>query len=263
MKTFKQFVKASKKPKVPTTVIDFGERGGKPIRDFNHIPASAIIDFDRKKPINEAEDSKWFSHHNENKEYGQTPREQSTELHNWQSNDALGEHTKAYSRYSADLNRSLLKSHQAGREHPKSYVDDLHHFKLGDLDKEVGEHTLAHKLHTYSGVGFDPQELASQHPEGHVHLPAYTSTSIDKDVARGFAATARYGSKDGNKHIIHFELPAGSKGKHIGNNSDSPYESEYMLPRKQTIKIHPNPQIVHRLGQNYHVHKATLVPEEK
>lgn len=263
MKSFKTFVK-EKKVKPAAVIIDFGLRGGKPIKNFNHIPAATIIDFDRKKPLKESfDDSPWFSHHNENSDYGTTPRDQSEELHKWQTNDKLGEHLKAYSRYSADLNRSLLDAHNKGREHPKSFEDDLHHFKLNDLDKEVNEHKLEHPLHTFSGVGFDPQELASKHPEGHIHLPAYTSTSVDKDVAREFASTARYGQPDNKRHIIHFELPKGQAGKHVGKNSENPFEREFVLPRNTTIKVHPNPVEHRRIGQTYLVHKATIVPKDE
>lgn len=263
MKSFKTFIKENN-TKPAAAIIDFGERGGKPIKDFKHVPAAAIIDFDRKKPLKESyEDSEWFGHHDENKEYGSNPKDQSEELHKWQSNDKLGEHLKAYSRYSADLNRSLLDSHEKGREHPKSFEDDLHHFKLGDLDKELDEHKLDHPLHTYSGVGFDPQELASKHPEGHVHLPAYTSTSIHKEVAREFASTARYGNPDRRKHIVHFELPKGQSGKHVGKNSENPFEHEFVLPRNTTIKVHPDPIEHKRLGHSYLVHKATIVPKDE
>ncbi len=264
MKTFKQFItesKTKKKP-APMAVIDFGNRKRKP------KPAMAVIDFIRKKPIKESwEDDYnggWFDHHSENKHLGSEINKtaQSRALHASQKNNELGEHTKAYSKWSADLNGSLLKHAKEGKEHPTEFEDSMHKFHLGELDKELHEHKLEHPLHVFSGVGFHPQELASQHPEGHVHLPAYTSTSIDKSVARDFAGTAGFGKGERSRHIIHMELPKGHPGKYLGRNSENSSESEFMLPRNMKIKIHPEPKVVSSYGHDYHIHKATVVPHD-
>lgn len=207
----------------------------------------------------------WFHNHDENASYGANPIEQGAELHNWQDNDPLEQHTRAYSRHSADLNKSLLDHGLRGREHPKKFFDELHAFDLQKLDTEVGKHKLDHPLHTYSGVGFHPGKLAAQHPEGHVTLPAYTSTSLDKNVAKGFADTAGYVKDKGtplDKHIIHFKLPKGQRGKFIGKNSEYPGEQEYLLPRNTKIKIHPKPKMVKRLGKIYHVWTAHPIDPE-
>lgn len=266
MKSFKEFLSntpvVKNKQGVPTAIVDFGKRGGKPLKNVSRLP-SAIIDFPRKKPkINENgyDDSQWIEHHDENKHIGGTHREQSANLHASQSNNELGKHLAAYSRWSSDVNKSLLSAHQKGREHPNTFTDDLHSYHLPTLDKELDEHKLTHPLNVYSGVGFNPQHLAAEHPEGHIHLPAYTSTSIDKDIAREFASSALKPSE--GKHIIHMQLPKGHAGKYIGKNSENSHESEFVVPRNTTIKVHPNPQEIVRLGQKYQVHKATIVPKE-
>lgn len=266
MKTFKQFVNDGvvnkNKNGVPTAIVDFGKRSGKPFKTTN-----AIIDFGNRKgkpKLNEDADgdSPWIEHHNENAAYGGTHHEQHNALHASQTNNKLGEHSQAYSKWSADLNKSLLKHSNEGREHPKTFQDDIHHYDLKKLDEEIAEHKLPHKLHVYSGVGFDPQKLSSAHPEGHIHLPAYTSSSINKDIAREFASGAAFGKNEG-RHILHMELPKGHTGKYLGENSENYHESEFMLPRGMTIKVHPNPKKIKRLGREYHVHKATVVPKEE
>jgi len=284
MKTFKEFVSddtvAKNKDGVPTAVVDFGRRNGKPLKNSHKLP-TAIVDFGRRKGKpklneNDFQDSKWFEHHDENSAYGHTLGEQHNALHNSQANDKLGDHTAAYSRWSNELNKSLLNSSNAGREHPKSFQDDLHTFHLPSLDKELDEHKLPQKLHTYSGVRFDPDKIASTHKDRHIHLPAYTSTSIEKETALGFAQdhTDHTDEHDfTHHHIIHFNLKKGQKGMFVGmhpdlNSNDQisahPREHEFILPRNTRIKIHPKHDTYddNNNSKTYHIHHAHVVDNE-
>lgn len=110
--------------------------------------------------------------------------------------------------------------------------------------------------------GLNPGEVAAKHPEGHIHLPAFTSTSIHKDTAEGFAQEHDNGYGK-TRHIIHFHLPKDHKGVYIGEGHDGEKiseherEGEFVLPRGTNWKIHPQPDIYeHHNGDENHVWHA-------
>lgn len=285
MKSFKEYTKSNQFGKnaglspdgSPMALVDFGHRHKHEQAgiDPTGMPM-ALVDFGkRKKGLNEKEEHKpdedWFYSHGENASWGSHPQEQSDELHKSENNENLEHHSRAYANHSADLNKSLLEHALRGRAHPKTHVNDDHSFDIAALDKEVSKNKLTHDLHTYSGVGFHPGKLASEHKDRHITLPAYTSTSISKDIASQFADTAGWSQKlqdeTGNgtpkdKHILHFHLKAGQKGKYIGSNSNYPEEHEYLLPRNTKVKIAEHPRMVKRRDKTYHVWDAHPVNPE-
>lgn len=162
---------------------------------------------------------------------------------------AVGEHlaqadasgrgdSQAIRNYTADsksLNQGLYHHHNEGTEPP----DDLGGHSVKALDKALSKNKLAAPLNVYSGVRRNPGQLAKANG-GKLHIPAYTSTTIDKDEARTFAHHG-YGSEGKDHHIIHFHLPAGHTGKYVDHHSANGGESEFMLPRSTQWKINPKP----------------------
>lgn len=177
------------------------------------------------------------------------------------------EHKKAIKKYTENslrLNRHLLDQYKAGTEPG----DTFENHNIGHLDDVVHERALRHDLHVYSGVGFHPGEEAAKDPEGKLHLPAYTSTSVNKTTALNFA-TDRFDSKgERHNHILHIHLKPGQKGHYIGERGYHGNEYEFLLPRNTTLKVNPKPQSFpagsHRLNDYpVHVWHAHVVPNEE
>jgi hypothetical protein len=143
------------------------------------------------------------------------------------------------------------------------------------LDEALDKYSLGSGLHTYSGVKFNPEEEADE--DGHLFLPAFTSTSIDKNIARSFADdTTHHTDGEGytHHHIIHFDLKKGQKGMYVGRHpdvepdgqlSEHPNEHEFILPRNIKIKIHPDHDVYDddEYDKRYHIHHATIVPHDE
>ena len=161
---------------------------------------------------------------------------------------------------SAYVNEHLLKSHKSKRTPKKvfKFGDDefgpeLH---LDHLDEALERNTLDKKLVTYSGVGFNPKELAGEN--GKIFLPAYVSSSTSKAVALMYAKP----DKNQVHHMIQITHPKGSTGLYIGDNEDlsSFRQKEHIMPRNSMIKIHPEPEVhTDNMGNELHVWKATRI----
>lgn len=209
-----------------------------------------------KQFIAEAKDS-WFSRNdNEGGGYGSTPAAINKNLGKGQvRHEGDGATLTKYTAMSRVLNRVLHSDHKYGKPE-KRHSTDEHGFDVDHVDAAVNRNTLSHDLHVYHGAHFDASKEAAKHPEGHVHLPAYTSTTTDKKVARGFSnANGSY-----EHHILHLHLKAGQKGAYVGKEKDN-YNSdqrEFVLPRNSTIKVHGSEQVSHQ-GRTYTIHHATVV----
>jgi hypothetical protein len=126
---------------------------------------------------------------------------------------------------------------------------------------------LSHDLHVYHGTQkFNPDALASQHPQRKIKSAAFLSTSIDKDRAMKFAGTHlstqkgpinyNYDRKedDPGRHLLHIHLKPGQKGAYMGDNSRHELEKEFLIPRNTTLKVHPEPTVLHNGTKVWHAH---------
>jgi hypothetical protein len=144
----------------------------------------------------------------------------------------LDEHKEAPSDGWMKRNRWLRLKRTVKKKEHLSHLDDFLHSKPID-----------HELHVFHGTKhWHPGQEAAKHPEGHIMLPAYTSTSIDKVSARGFAQMPNDGT---HAHMLHIHLKPGDKGHYLGSNSEYADEKEFLLPRKTVLKIHKKPDVYH------------------
>lgn len=161
---------------------------------------------------------------------------------------------------SAQINRALFDKSFEVKESLRGRADDLH-----DLIKTHAK-PLDRTAHVYSGIGFDPTEHFES--SGSIHMPAFTSTSLNYTTSSGFGekkpgpassetrqlnkplVVDAYGEENHVKsqingrsindhHIIHFELPVGyNKGIHVRpKGAEYPEEHEYILDRDQKWKL--------------------------
>lgn len=96
---------------------------------------------------------------------------------------------------------------------------------------------------------------------GHIHIPSYTSTSLDINVAKRFA------QPDTNKisHIIKIEIRPNQKvGASVQQFSDRPEEQEFLLNNNHILKFN-KPSILHTMpdGSSLMIHHAIILnPDE-
>lgn len=259
MHSFKQFVAEQENTieqgvmvnGIPTVLIERGIKQG--FLDKDGVP-NVLIQKPRRKALNEdaTPTPKWTGV-NDNAHIGSRLGHVDDHLRETdKTNDSDRPHLRKYAEDSSFLNQELFKAHRYGRTVDQHVAD--HDTKA--LDAAVGRNKLKKDLHVYSGVGFHPGHMRARHPEGHVHLAAYTSTSIDKHTAMDFAGD----DEDGNKHIMHIHLKKGQKGKYMApHGDDTDHEHEYLLPRHTTVQIHPEPTVHRSGGQEYHIWHAHVV----
>ena len=182
-------------------------------------------------------------------------------------------HVKAYTS-SSEINGELLAQHKHGGElapHEQKQVEGLDRI-LSSKPAEI-EH------HTYSGLGFDPSRHVNEH--GHLHSPAYTSSSPDINIASQFAKPINkntgnqdfYGehNPDVVRHVLKIKIPKGSThglyvngssnyGRHVKANGLND-EKEFLIKRGINYKINPTPTVI-KNGQGrvtHHIHHAEIV----
>lgn len=240
---------------------------GNGVIDKNGYPC-AMIGFNRKTVIKEHvyKIHQWLDEPDNEDEY-KLP----SKLHTHQGTGAMDydnphhEAVNSYTRDSTGTNNRLFREHATNTPSKSSFVNLMDHVTT--------THKIPEDMHVYSGVKFNPDELASKHVDRHIHLPAFSSTSIRKDVAQGFANdTTHHEDEHGfsHHHIIHFHLKKGQHGMFVGSNpnvgrdeqlSEHPEEHEFILPRNIKIHIHPKHDTYDSNDESrtYHVHHAHIV----
>jgi hypothetical protein len=167
-----------------------------------------------------------------------------------------------------------LNDYSNSSETLNDYHWNLHHKKVSKnssfeksskvMDDALSAEKTPHPITLYSGTQADPRKRKNK--EGIVHHPAYLSTSISKDVAKGFArskSTQRQGIKEEHAHILKINVPKEHNGSYIERISDCPTEQEFVLPRGvnmkhiKTVKSKPTPYY-HR-SIVYHTHHMEIV----
>jgi hypothetical protein len=180
------------------------------------------------------------------------------------------DHIQNYTDLSRPLTHQLYRSHAAGVNPPRKFEHDGQKFDLDALDSIASNVAMKKNTELYSGVKHDPSKHVDEH--GHLHLPAYTSTSEYKSVAHKFAKTQASrkdvpGEEKVDGHIIKFNMKKGdrtsgclSKKSKYGNDSPIGDEKEHLLPRNTKIKIHPTPEThVTDDGRKIHTWNAHIV----
>lgn len=283
MKSFKEFIAALLAP-VPPIAIDAQPTHGKHSKPQ---PDGIAIDAQpthgkHSKPIEEKVGIKEipgrygdWEDQNENTHLGETfddvhkkldtPRSQ----YHKKIGDDASRAIKEYTSYSKDINNELLNEHfgRPSMYTPKKADGDRlasrkaiyaakHKQQVSSIDHAIDSSKLDHDLHVYHGTSsFNPGLEASKHPERKILLPAYTSTSTNKNTLAPFAISANADAEYPNRtvgHVIHIHMKKGQKGHYVGSNSEfsEDREDEMILPRKTTLQIHPKPTVLqHSLGK--------------
>ena len=186
----------------------------------------------------------WINH-NENSAHGKNDDDIANKLvkHTQSLNlsDKTKKHVHQYTKDSKSLNLNLVKQHKEGNPHKFTPTQND---RIKHLDAATNNH-IGHKLHLYSGLGFNPKEKLGK--SGHLHMPAYTSMTHSKSVAKAFAEDRSNSSKNKNEtehHILHIETDKKDKGLHTSHISNYKGEHETILPRNTKLKVNPKPTTI-------------------
>ncbi len=157
-----------------------------------------------------------------------------------------------YTSGSENLNSTLFDHAAKGTKAPDNIKADLwggadSTINVPTLDKLIQKHKTQTPMTVYTGAHFDP----SQHRDKILHLPSYTSTSVNPHVAKDFGIPFKHINPDtGNKHfirhILRIEVPKGHP--HLFTDPASEYhgQGEVILPRNTRVHIDQEPtHIIH------------------
>lgn len=178
------------------------------------------------------------------------------------SNDAIRSYTGSGSR---KLNGQMREdaSHSG-------HQDSYHQGKVKKLRKQLDGYAAPETFHVYTGVPNSPLDLSKAHygtPNADkksikVHTRAFTSTSIKKSTAKGFAHTHASEGGGYEKHVLKIRIPKDSKhGKYVAHESNHFSEQEFILNHSKNMLVHPVPKIVHQGSTKIHYWDTEIVPD--
>jgi hypothetical protein len=293
LKTFKQFLKA-KTAKVP--IADYYPSHGVHSQEKKKVPVADYTPSHGKHSMDEAiklpqtMTHSEFTAHNPNSkihpsvtgvhDHLQPSEEKWEKALKPHEREAVGDYTGS----SVSSNRELIDTAHGRPSNYDHHPDDdtwtkdwknnnkARHEKLvKGLDSVLNRSKAPRNLTVYHGINapssekFNPGEVASQHPDRHVRMPAYLSTTVDPHVASSFARPERWEGdekKPTTTHMLRIHLKRGQKGfRYIGNRSAIAGEREGILKRDSVLKIAEHPTVVHHseTGGKIHVWDAHVV----
>lgn len=178
----------------------------------------------------------------------------------------------------------LQSYHRAG---DKQYEHEKALHTVKHLDAALDKSNLGHHAYVFHGLkGWHPGKEAAKHPDRHIRLPGYTSTSIHPGIAHDYSGTVK--NRDTNvsdmlrnvvrdkskpvkdishKHILKIHVKPEDRAIYMGSHSQFPGEKEALLPRGTTLKVHPTPTVYHDEKDKYnkqrvHVWHAHIVGKD-
>lgn len=212
--------------------------------DDSH-PGMSMADWDKKQYSGHPDYQEFEAHaaHLRSLTLGKTTQLPKQDLQRQFSGDIHHKAISIYSRGSESINDSLLN-----KDVP-AYIADSHkqahgqtiHQTIDQISKGIRDlnHPLEHHLHVYSGSNHPGLLDGSIGVGSIIHTPAFTSTSIKHNIAKGFGWNhVDPKNPDAAHHIIHFELPPRfNKGAYIQPHSWMEHEHEYLLDKDQKWKV--------------------------
>lgn len=171
-------------------------------------------------------------------------------IHHHEPSDAA----KAYSS-ARGVNEYLVNQHTGGKasQHNRNFTDSTkHNPEHEEIIKGLKETIAKHKLHRgmwlHTGTSFSP----ARHHDGksshiHIHLPAFTSTSISSSEASTFSQADEQddGEHAGYRHTIHIHANSGTNAYYVGDHSNYPHEKEMILHPGARVRLKAKPKVNH------------------
>ena len=284
LKTFKQFLKAKK---VPVPIADYypshGSHAQEKVPVADYTPSHGKHSMDEAIKLPQTMSHSEFTSHNPNSKIHPTVSGVHEHLdpskEKWEK--ALKPHEREavqdYTGSSVSSNRELIDTAHGRPSNYEHKPDDdtwaknwkngnkVRHEKLvNGLDSVLNRSKVPRNLTVYHGINapasekFNPGEVASQHPDRHVRMPAYLSTTVDPHIASAFAKPQKYVNEKRQPtttHMLRIHLKRGQKGfRYVGDRSSIGGEREGILARDKTLKIAEHPTVVHHSETGGHIH---------
>ncbi len=202
------------------------------------------------------------------REFGDVHEKHLLQTHSFTPSDADKHILHDFSRFGAQrVNTHLLQKPPEPHDGAPLYSGHVNDKFAHHVTNIINTHAvpLDHEAHVYSGIGFDPTKHFEE-GKGVIHMPAFTSTSLNYETPRSFGAnfntvhdhkqevfetpnskkhvTKTINTTTRDAHIIHFKLPVGYKnGLYIAPHSRYGEEHEYLLDRGQKWKLEKHEQV--------------------
>jgi len=116
----------------------------------------------------------------------------------------------------------------------------------GRIKEALVQHETPHDFAVHTGMTRSAIKQMYQapgenkHGHFHIHLPAFTSTSLRRDIARDFSKE----DEEENRHYVTIHVPKGSHGAYVSHVSEHPDEYEFILHPGAKIHIAKQPRII-------------------
>lgn len=174
---------------------------------------------------------------------------------------------------SSDMKRKVKNVFRDYTEQSKKLNAHLWNLKLGDVGRVRGDKDMRRSsiimndtldkfpVHdkdfvVYSGVGDKSNVGNWVNNGGIIHIPSFTSSSLNVLEARNFAGI----DKQGYSHILRIRVPAHARvGGYIASLSKFPQEEEYLFKPNQLLQVHhpivyENPE--NKFGRKFKIYDA-------
>lgn len=242
--TFKKYV-ADNKHKFPKMETVLGKHSKKP-KDFPEMETVMGNHSHEKKNLKEAKEDygKDFSHLENH--YKITGDDHATAVDHY-TNDSYYLNKKHFGKLPSGLvNNPNGHTHKlAAIKHMETHLPGL-----------LKAHKTPHELIVHTGLKVSPHKYFDEGGKhAHVHMPAYTSTSMEHEIAKDFSKVEHKES-----HALKLHIPKDAHGAYIGHHSNHPEEHEFLIHHGAVIKIHHKPEITSdKYGVKHHTWHAELV----
>jgi hypothetical protein len=174
---------------------------------------------------------------------------------------------RQFTRGSREFTENLLHHHIHGTEL------EPHNARLHDNLKHHAFQKLNHDLQTYSGVGYDIDNVKpvgkSKSGNKVYHQPTYMSSSIRKPVAYNFAARSASNDNPEHLHVFHWHHEKGQPVSIVGHDSIFGHEHEVLIPPTSHEGHHiellktEHRKDMHYSNRTIHIHHVKRIPESE
>ena len=175
--------------------------------------------------------------------------------------ESVKDSVRRYTTDSIDLNKKLVSKHPLN-------VHEQQHVKHLD---SVANEPAPEDHYLYSGLGKKRAKKIKDANGGQIRLPAYTSLTTSKSIARSFAHNHSYQDEQGQiipvrereYHYISLHVKKGQKVGHIAHHSEHEDEMESILPRNTKIRVNPTPTInLDGHSNKHHIWHAEITDQD-
>lgn len=139
-----------------------------------------------------------------------------------------------------DVNSYLRNPDVAKSWHPDTL--NLAKRTIGNLQSALTSYRTPKGIFVHSGIKVDPRKLESRNGIIKMKNPAFTSTSIEPNIAGGHSnQVTDPDTGETSKHYLHIHVPEESHGSYIERLSRHKFEREFLLPSGSRFHVDANP----------------------